>query len=407
MMPEEKKIQLDGKKMWALHRPEFESLANKAFFFSPFGDEPKPSVVDIIDGVAIINIKGHIFRYHDEYIDWMGGSSIERLTEQFESMVLDDAVKAIILNVNSCGGEVDGTPELAETIFTARGIKPIIAYVSSLGASAAYWLASAADKIVVHEAAAVGSIGVYGTFYRDRDDERELTIVSSVSPNKLPDLNSSDGIAQVQRFVDQLGAIFIRNVAKHRGLSEQEVLQNFGQGDVRIGADAVAFKMADQMGSLKSIQNELKGGFIMGGPAAATPTVNAEMIDPVDITKEYIDKNFPDIAEEFRKEGEDRERKRIEDMETNQENAPDGNTEEAKAFFHSAKFDRKISAGDAVSEFLKLSAEKKNKIVADRNSDAAGIPAVTGSAADVDSEEDEKQKQITESIRAGIKKGRK
>ena len=71
------------------------------------------------------------------------------LAPNFTQALEDDSIQGIVLNIDSPGGQMNGTNELANMIFAARGTKPITAYVGGLGASGAYWIASAADEIAV------------------------------------------------------------------------------------------------------------------------------------------------------------------------------------------------------------------------------------------------------------------
>ncbi len=86
-----------------------------------------------------------------------GGTSTEKPAADFRLLAADDAVSAIVLAVDSPGGSCYGIDELATAIRAARGGKPIVAAVSSLCASAAYWVASAADRIVCTPAATSGA----------------------------------------------------------------------------------------------------------------------------------------------------------------------------------------------------------------------------------------------------------
>jgi membrane-bound ClpP family serine protease len=73
----------------------------------------------------------------------------------------DPNVKAVVIDVDSPGGSVDGVAELFDQIYSARGSKPITAISNTLMASAAYWIGTAADELVVSPSGQVGSVGVY------------------------------------------------------------------------------------------------------------------------------------------------------------------------------------------------------------------------------------------------------
>lgn len=214
--------------------------------------------VSIRDGVAIVPIEGPIFRYANLFTSMSGATSIQILAQDFRTALHSPDVRAILLNVNSPGGEVDGTHELAQMIAAARGVKPITAYVSHLGCSAAYWLASAADEIVCDATALLGSIGVLMAV-PGSDGDTAIEFVSSQSPRKNPDPETEAGQADIQQTLDSLASVFISDVAANRGVSVDTVLSDFGQGGVFVGADAVSAGLADRLGSFESTLASLAG----------------------------------------------------------------------------------------------------------------------------------------------------
>lgn len=216
--------------------------------------------VTVRDGVAVVPVLGPIFRYANLLTMVSGATSSQVLATDLRTAVDDPAVLAIALDVNSPGGQVDGTSELAKHIRAASERKPLVAYVGGRAASAAYWLASAAGAIVVDETAELGSIGVLASFVdtseRDRLEGRH-EFVSSQSPGKRPDVATDAGRALVQARVDRLAAEFIAAVARYRGTDPATVAERFGRGDVLVGTDAIAVGMADRLGTLEGVIAEL------------------------------------------------------------------------------------------------------------------------------------------------------
>ena len=94
-------------------------------------------------------------------ISGSGGGSIQSLTAQFRQALADTNCKAIVFDVDSPGGSVEGVVELAQEIYNARKQKPITAVCNAMACSAAYWLASAASEVVCTPSGQCGSIGVY------------------------------------------------------------------------------------------------------------------------------------------------------------------------------------------------------------------------------------------------------
>jgi len=221
-------------------------------------------VVTMRDGVAVIPVTGPIFRYANLFTEISGATSTGVLARDIQTAVENPYVRGIVLDFNTPGGEATGINELAKLIADVRGMKPIKAYVGGMAASAGYWLAAAADEIIVDEIAMLGSIGVVMSFLdtAERDAKsgvRSVDIVSSQSPDKRVDPNTDEGRAKVQATVNALAEVFVQAVATHRGVKPEKVLSDFGRGGVLVGADAIKAGMADRIGSLESVIAELAG----------------------------------------------------------------------------------------------------------------------------------------------------
>lgn len=218
--------------------------------------------VDIRDGVAIVPITGPIFRYANIFTEISGATSTEILARDIRAAIENPAVRAIVLEINSPGGVAAGINELADMIYEARDRKRVIAYGDGTVASAAYWLASAADEIVVDATAVGGSIGARMTIVdvSGRDAKagvRTYDIVSSQSPDKALDVTQDAGRAKIQKIVDDLAHVFVQAVARNRGVDAATVLANYGQGGLKVGVDLVESGMADRLGSLDEVVAEV------------------------------------------------------------------------------------------------------------------------------------------------------
>ncbi len=271
------------------NEPDFEAVAQKV---ADRADES--GILEIRGNVAVINITGPIFRYANLFTWISGATSIQELALAFRKAVDDDSVKAIVLNVDSPGGEVSGISELALEINRARDRKPVIAYADDLTASGAYWLASAAGWIVASDTAELGSIGVVGTWvvYAPAEGETAYQFVSSVSPKKRPDLASEEGKAVVQQRIDDLAAVFVSRVAQYRGVSVETVLSDFGQGGVLIASKAVAAGMADEIGTFEELIDKLKSGVFPSVRAAAKELpVASATISQQEVREMFVDAN--------------------------------------------------------------------------------------------------------------------
>lgn len=210
-------------------------------------------------GVAVIPIEGVIFPRASLFSAISGGVSADELATDLAAALDDPGVSGIVLAVDSPGGDVNGVAEVAAMIRAGAARKPIVAYVRDLGASAAYWLAAAADEVVVASTALVGSIGVIGAVPDPtKQSSRSIEFVSSQSPHKRPDPTTEKGSARIQARVDEIAAIFIADVARYRGVDAATVAADFGQGDVLIGQAAVDAGLADRVGSFEGVVAELQ-----------------------------------------------------------------------------------------------------------------------------------------------------
>ncbi|MBK8434507.1 MAG: S49 family peptidase [Chloroflexi bacterium] len=112
-------------------------------------------------GTMVIPVQGYIVPRSNRMLEeWFGVTGINRIKAQLREAMANPSVGRILFDVDSPGGSVEGVAELASEIVAARGKKPMTAVANGLMASAAYWIGSAADEIVVTPSGMVGSIGV-------------------------------------------------------------------------------------------------------------------------------------------------------------------------------------------------------------------------------------------------------
>lgn len=263
--------------------------------------------------VGILYAKGPMFKRANLMTAYSGATSYEMLRRDLQLALDTPSIEAIMLHIDSPGGEVSGCDELAAAIYQARGRKPITAFISGQGASGGYWLAAAADRIVVSDSAMVGSIGVVlGITDRKKADERSgisrLEFMSSQSPDKRPDPSTDAGKAKVQKLVDDLGTVFVNAVAKYRGVSTTTVISEFGQGGVEIGANAVKRKMADEVGQFEATLRTLsvrgrasKGARPVAGAPTAAPAPQPPRLAAQKAPAAHINPNDFAAGEETRK----------------------------------------------------------------------------------------------------------
>lgn len=201
------------------------------------------------DGTAIIPVVGPIIRRAFMFSRVSGLTDLEMLRGELTTAMDSGAVSRIMLAIDSPGGETTGITELASYIREMDQRKPVVAFVEGLGASAAYYLAAAAREIVAAPMGIAGSIGVRMAVRKSKDPAGVATFdfVSSQSPKKKLDPETADGSAEIQQLMDDLAAVFIRDVATYRGVSEETVLSDFGQGGVMAADRALAAGLIDRV----------------------------------------------------------------------------------------------------------------------------------------------------------------
>ena len=207
--------------------------------------------------MAVLPVQGIISQKMNMMAAMSGGTSTELLGREFDSLMADKSVDAIVLDIDSPGGNYHGTPELAEKIYKARGTKPIVAVANSLCASAAYWIGSAADELIMSPSADAGSIGVLAV----HTDQSGLNEQMGIKPTYItygrhkaeanPDGPlSDDAIEHLQTSVDVAGRTFEKAVAAHRGVTIAVVRNNYGQGRCYAAKEAMSRGMVDRVSTL-------------------------------------------------------------------------------------------------------------------------------------------------------------
>lgn len=248
------------------------------------GGSPKP--FEMADGVAIIGIGGPLTKA-DTCANWMlGGTSTALIRQQVRAAAADPDVKSILLVIDSPGGQVSGTQDLADDVYAARQKKKVTAYIEDMGCSAAYWIASQADEVVCNATAVVGSIGCYGVVADSSERAKMLGIkVHAIAsgPYKGAGVDgtiiSEDQLAEKQKMVDGFASQFIDAIARGRDM-DVEAVRALATGQVWIGADAVSNGLVDRVESIDATIRDLQSGAPasrFAATAGATPQEDTSM----------------------------------------------------------------------------------------------------------------------------------
>ncbi len=282
------------------------------------------------DGVAVIPVYGVLDKRMNLFSKMSGGTSYELLGSQIKQALADPAVTALLLDIDSPGGSVDGVKTVADQILVARGGKPIVAYANGQATSAAYWIASAADLVMADDTAVVGSIGVVMTHFdrSGQDAQRGIkrTHIFSgqykVAGSDAQPLSPEDQ-AYLQNISDTYYQLFLEGVAQTRGQDSQMVHQDMGDGRLFIGQQARDAGLIDRIGTfddaLALAQSMVpvagQGGVKMDRSTLESqhPELFAEVkaLGMAEVSLAALLAKEPEEAEKLRLEGESRERARL------------------------------------------------------------------------------------------------
>ncbi len=215
--------------------------------------------------VAIVPIYGIMLPRHCWELDVMGGTATLPLRGLISELGQAANVGAIVLDIDSPGGVVDGVPELAETIRTVNQSKPVIAVANTMAASGAYWTAAAAGQIVASPSSLLGSIGVYRIHMDVTEAWAKLGVTFDViragehKAEGFMEPLSTDTREFWQSQVNDVYDDFLASVANGRGVTAKRVKDTYGEGRCFHAPEAVKRGMADRIGTLESVVAELMG----------------------------------------------------------------------------------------------------------------------------------------------------
>jgi signal peptide peptidase SppA len=205
------------------------------------------------DGILTIPVRGVLLNNFGYASSWATG--YEYIWQAYKRGMEDSDVRGIAIHSNSPGGEVAGNFELVGKMFAMRGKKPVRAFAHEYAYSAAYSIASVADKIIVSRTGGVGSIGVV-TMHIDyskmlEDTGIKVTFIHfgahKVDGNPYQPL-SKDAEARIQAKIDDLGQIFVATVARNRGMDEKTIRDT--EALTYSALEAVNVRLADSVGPL-------------------------------------------------------------------------------------------------------------------------------------------------------------
>ena len=251
-------------------------------------------------GVAIAEIKGPLTK---QQASLGGGTSTVELRRQIRAALRMEEVTALLLHIDSPGGTVAGTDDLAQDIRAFAAQKPVIAYIEDLGASAAYWHAAQANEIYTNAQAVVGYIGVLNVV-RDLSQAADKAgiVVHTIKFGEfkgagIPGTEITDAqLAEFQREVDTFGQMFVDAIATGRNISQARAL-TLADARTYIGQEAADIGLTD---GVKPFEEVLE--LLAARGAASTSKGRASMSkqnEPVGATLAELEAALPEADSDF------------------------------------------------------------------------------------------------------------
>ena len=251
-----------------IHRPKLEvilavlgpriGLAQSAVPANPITSRTAPTGAT---GIAVLPIYGTLVRRTVGLEAESGMASYQELATMLDTAVADPNVAAILLDIDSAGGESGGVFDLADRVAAAAKRKPVWALANDMAFSAAYAIGSAASRFIVTRTGGVGSIGVIAMHadqsVKDaKDGVRYTTVFAGARKN---DLNphepiSDEAHAFLKNEVERVYGLFVETVSRNRGVSADAVRAT--EASIYYGADAVAAGLADAVGTFDDVLAE-------------------------------------------------------------------------------------------------------------------------------------------------------
>jgi protease-4 len=208
---------------------------------------------DAKDKIVVIYLAGVINSSEDGYNT--EGGMVADIEDQLQQAVDDKRVKAIILKIDSPGGEVVASDTIYQAVVAAREKKPVVADIDTMGASGAYYVAVGADYIVANELSITGSIGVIMESFTvgglaDKIGVKFYTFKSGkykdiLNPTREP---TEDEKALVQGMVMEVYEKFVGIVAQERDMKVDDLKNGLADGRILSGKQAMEAGFVDGLG---------------------------------------------------------------------------------------------------------------------------------------------------------------
>ena len=236
-------------------------------YFTVRSEQKGSSFRSLGDKIAVLDLEGVILSPKD-------------LVEQLRKYGDDSSIKAIIIHVNSPGGGAAASEEIYREVLRIREVKKkrIVASIETVGASGAYYVSSATNKIFADQASIVGSIGVIAEWYNYEELMKWAKLKAIVlkagefkdTGSPVREMTPAER-AYMQGLIDNMHAQFIDSVAKGRRVKIEEI-KPLADGKVWTGEQAIPLKLIDQIGDFRAaVEDTAKSVGIKGEPTIVRP----------------------------------------------------------------------------------------------------------------------------------------
>lgn len=317
--------------LWAIESRAFQAAINHVNSldllahiktFAAQSPSERDAQIEVVGSVAVVEIVGSLTKFGSSLGQRSGTVALRRA---IRTAADDPRISSILLKIDSPGGTVAGTGDLADDVREAATKKTVIAHIEDMGASAAFWIASQATRIVANESASVGSIGTFGVIFDQSKAFEKRGIVAHVIRSGehkgvgVPGAEVTDNqLAELQRHVNAINAIFVAAVQQGRGLTEQAA-ESLADGRVHVAGEALALGLIDDIGNFESALEQaadMRTGAVrltaevtqleekstMSDAKTQEAPAVAATVEPLPATIGELKQAFPDSDAEFREE---------------------------------------------------------------------------------------------------------
>lgn len=257
--------------VWAMESSAFHQFRADMTRFRPPSPLPSQGPADDaglrglpiqkVGRTAIVSLTGPILKSPPRWLAAYGIVGTRQVQAALQSAIADKGVESIVLRVDSPGGSVDGLAEFGDFVLAARQVKPVIAQVDGMAASAAYYVASQATKIYAGRMDLIGSIGTRLMLYDfSRAFEKEGVRAIPIDTGKYKSAGAmgteitKEQQADFQRLVDAYFNDFVSTIVRGRGMAESQV-RKVADGRVFTAAEALELGLID---GIQTIENTLR-----------------------------------------------------------------------------------------------------------------------------------------------------